>query len=448
MVALASLADVVKQRPEHKEIGPGHVTGEVGGVGGRLHQVSIDREAVVCVALRARPHDGPLGQDATDHVVVVECFEHRDGGVSGEEERHEVVDRSGRPRRRERGRVARQTFERRPLDHRAMLGGRRRHAQHERRIGGQVGGGVEVHLAVAQHDPRGHRHVTAVLASARPVHRRRHPSPRLVARPRDRARRLGDGGHEGIGVAIAQAPGDAVLVLKPQDITRSSGEAVQLDASVEQDVVGQVEAGRLVEAHEVSRFHPMQRVDVTQTAASILEVRLEQEGHLARRRVATLDRGAQLDEPRLGPLAPAGKGPGSQVVGQALVTHEMAGVEERRSRRQVVGRQAGRFLHGAHGVAELHLRVPDRIPQPFGHGGDAVLHVVQQQKVEVAERRQLATAVAADGNQGDGPVDDAGRGVEQTAQPVVGNGRQLTTKARAATIGLVQQRLTSLHRHA
>ena len=53
VVARVALADVVEQRAEHEQVGPGDPVDELGGVGGRLPEVPVDGEAVVGVALRA-----------------------------------------------------------------------------------------------------------------------------------------------------------------------------------------------------------------------------------------------------------------------------------------------------------------------------------------------------------------------------------------------------------
>ena len=48
------------------------------------------------------------------------------------------------------------------------------------------------------------------------------------------------------------------------------------------------------------------------------------------------------------------------------VAVEKAGVEERGARGQILARQLDRFLDGAHGVADLHAQIPQRIEDRLG----------------------------------------------------------------------------------
>jgi hypothetical protein len=66
------LADVVEERPQHEQVGPLHTVGQRGGVGGRLHQVTVDGEAVVGVALRLALDVDPLGQHPLPDALAVE----------------------------------------------------------------------------------------------------------------------------------------------------------------------------------------------------------------------------------------------------------------------------------------------------------------------------------------------------------------------------------------
>ena len=59
VVAGKALADVVQQRAEQQQVGPGHVAGERGGLGRGLDQVPVDGEPVHRVALRVRRAPAP-----------------------------------------------------------------------------------------------------------------------------------------------------------------------------------------------------------------------------------------------------------------------------------------------------------------------------------------------------------------------------------------------------
>ncbi len=98
VVARVALADVVQQGADHEQVGPVGARHEPGRVGRRLHEVPVDGEAVVGVALRLAPHGFPLGQDVHPQAQLVEGLDHRDGRVTGQEE----VDEAPPARRRAR----------------------------------------------------------------------------------------------------------------------------------------------------------------------------------------------------------------------------------------------------------------------------------------------------------------------------------------------------------
>ena len=86
VVARVALADVVQQRTEHEQVGPIGAGDERRRVGARLHEVPVDGEAVVGVALRLAAHGLPLRQHVHPQAHLVERLDHRDGAVPGEEE--------------------------------------------------------------------------------------------------------------------------------------------------------------------------------------------------------------------------------------------------------------------------------------------------------------------------------------------------------------------------
>ena len=85
-----------------------------------------------------------------------------------------------------------------------------------------------------------------------------------------------------VGVLVVEGGGHRVLLLEQQPVAGPAGDAVQLDPGREQHVV--VGGQRRVVALEHDRLGqlgPADGVHVAQPAAALLEVGLEQEGHLA-----------------------------------------------------------------------------------------------------------------------------------------------------------------------
>ena len=249
------------------------------------------------------------------------------------------------------------------------------------------------------------------------------PVPGLVAHPGDGAGRGHDPLHERVGAAgrsLAQQGGHPVLLLQVQAIAGPTGLAVQRHPHVEQGVVGPGQHGVVAGVEDgLHQLGPVQGVHVPQATAALLQVRLEQEGHLTGLGVAGDHALAQLGEPLLGPLAPLGEGPLPHLLGELRVAGEVADLEERRGGVEVVGGEAEGLLRGAHGVTQLHPLVPDRVPEPVGDRADRRgPPVVQEQQVEVAVRGQLATPVPPGGGEGDARRPGGGE-VEEADQPTV-----------------------------
>ena len=103
---------------------------------------------------------------------------------------------------------------------------------------------------------------------------------------------------------------------------------------------------------EARRRRPAAHAQIAQPARPVLEVGLEQEDRVAEAAVALLLLGAQARDEVLGRrLRDAGAERRQELVGQRPVAGQEAGVEQRRRRRQVVGRQRQRLIVGAHRVA-------------------------------------------------------------------------------------------------
>ena len=109
-----------------------------------------------------------------------------------------------------------------------------------------------------------------------------------------------------------------------------------------------------------------------------------------------------------------------------------------------------RLLHGAHAVVEGQTRVPDRVPEPIGHGADVPATSVQQHEVEVAVRAQLLATEAPDGHDrhirlvtqklGQPGVDQIGVGHAETAAGEGAVGEQRVPSSAQALYRRVRRR--------
>ena len=86
-----------------------------------------------------------------------------------------------------------------------------------------------------------------------------------------------------------------------------------------------------------------------------------------------------------------------------LMAAEMARFEHRCADRQIGLGKADAFIDGARGVAHLEPQIPQQIEHVFDHllGVGGLLVGRQEQEIDVRMGRQLATAVAADGDDGE-----------------------------------------------
>ena len=157
VVAGVALADVVEERAEHQQIRAVGAGDQRGRVRRRLHQVPVDREAVVGVPLRLAPDRLPLGEDVHPEAQLVERLDHGDGAVAREQEVDEGGTDLRRPGVRQVPGSGRQALERRPVDAGVAGRGGGGGSEHQARVDGGVGVRGEVHFAIAQHEPRSDR---------------------------------------------------------------------------------------------------------------------------------------------------------------------------------------------------------------------------------------------------------------------------------------------------
>ena len=443
VIAGIALAEIVEQRPEHEEVGAVDAAGEGGGVGGRLPQVPVDGEAVVGVALRPAAHGIPLRQQPHEDAPLVERLEHVDRPMTLAEEGDELLQRPVRPALLPRGDVdaCRQLVQRRAGQAHLALGSDARRPQHEHRVLGGIGTRAQLDLPVDDDEA-----VTDTLLVADLVPRR--VAPRALGDPGDSACRRRDVRHQHVGGRCTAPVGDGLLVLEAQHVTGSAGRAVQGDTDSDERLLALVQCVLVVGRHEeVGLAGPPQRVDVAETAVTVLQIGLEEVGDVA-------GRDPPFDHPRAEGIEPATavaavlrrplrRQPGAELV----VAGERAGAEQRRRRVQVLGGEGELLVERAHGVAELEPGVPQRVPERGGDLVDAAgPPVVDEQHVDVALRGQLLAPVPADGDERDGrpapPRHDPRRSLgEQPAQQLVGRVRQCTAQLPAAERAVGDQRV-------
>ena len=180
------------------------------------------------------------------------------------------------------------------------------------------------------------------------------------------------GGHQVVGVAARRgASATASWSWRASTSPGSPGQAVQLDPGAEQHVVGRLEGVVVAfQQHRLGGLGPPQGVHVAQPAAAVLEVRLEQEGHLAGRGVARVDAVGQSSvSHRLRALAPLGDPALLQRDGEPGVAGQVAQREVRRGRVEVVVGQRERLLDGAHGSARASAWCPRSGTRPARRPG-------------------------------------------------------------------------------
>ena len=165
VVARVALADVVQQGAEHQQVGTVGAGDQRRRRWRRLHEVPVDGEAVVGVALRLAAHRLPLGQHVHPEARWSSASITGMARCPASSRSTSARPHVGRPRLGQRDRRCRQAVERRAVDA-GVAGGRGRgRAQHEARVAGRVGVGGEVDLAVAEHQARRRSPCRAATAS-------------------------------------------------------------------------------------------------------------------------------------------------------------------------------------------------------------------------------------------------------------------------------------------
>ncbi len=288
----------------------------------------------------------------------------------------------------------------------------------------------QLDLAVEQHDARRDGPVRwHVRAGDRAI-------PVLVDEPRHRPARHRDRRHHVVGVAPAALFGRGVLVLQAERIAGALGREVERDPGAQEDVVTPCEVGLVGRPHvHPTLLGPAERLDVTQTAATVLQIGFEAVRNLT---LLVLPGDDQVVERRqiAFPLRSPHLEPGGHhLPGKFVVAGERPHREHRRGGFEIDPPDLDLLLHAAHRMSELHARIPQRVPDGRGQRLDLRpqllgLDVVHEQDVEVAERRQFAPPVPADGEQRDPPLVGPVLGdrlIEHVDDPLVRHVRQRAT---------------------
>ena len=222
--------------PKNEEVRSAHGIGLIGGIGCRLEEVAVDREAVVGVALVVVAHVFPLGELSNDETLMVERLEGGDGAVARQQQPDERIACARRPGvtwdRRELG----QPMDGAEREWEVPFGSHRSESPGERGVGLDRGSGFQCDLVSGQHDP-GFDRCPLLLRRVEGGGGAGSPeppsAPGLVADPSDRTSCLRHRAAERIGVVVAKCGGDCILLLEEHAIKCSPGDAVELDTDAE-----------------------------------------------------------------------------------------------------------------------------------------------------------------------------------------------------------------------
>jgi hypothetical protein len=192
-----------------------------------------------------------------------------------------------------------------------------------------------------------------------------------------------------------------VLVFEPERVAGSAGRPVQRDARREEHVVALVQR-RVVLGRErqSAALGPPQRLGVADAAVAVLQVGLEDVGDVAGVGLPGADATLQLRQPLLAAPAEARPTGLDDLVAELRVTGDVASRQQGGRGVEIGLRQRQGVVDAAHRVPELEAGVPDRVPDRTRDRLEAARRrLMHQQQVDVAERRQLAAPVPADGDQ-------------------------------------------------
>ena len=200
------------------------------------------------------------------------------------------------------------------------------------------------------------------------------------------------------------------------------GQAVQLDPDVGEERGRALEGGqvRVVGQQRGEGRDGAQHADVAQPAVALLEVGLEEEGHVT-------GGGASLGHllleqrqvPGTQPVAPRGAGLLEERLRDLGLAPDEPAVEQAERHPHVLGGRAEDLGGTPDRVVEVDALVPDRVPDGVGDLPDVPVAVVDEHHIEVAVGAERAPAVAPDGDEGQVSLVVAGGPFGQAGEPGV-----------------------------
>ena len=246
--------------------------------------------------------------------------------------------------------------------------------------------------------------------------------PGIVPLPGHGAPGGGHGQHQRVRIGHAQGGSHLLLFLEEQLVLFPSGPAVQFHPDRGQDGPGVVDGHgvHVVGQDRNGQHQRRQRRHIPQPAVGLLEIGLEQEPDVAVRPVPFGHQPGQHPQPGRLLLHPAVAGALQHRFGHLGVAADDPSVEQAQGHPQVLTRHVQGFTRPSYAVVQRDALVPYRVPDLVGGGRDIGLAPVDEHDVEIAERTQLAPAVAAHRHQSDAASLVAGGLVEQFGQPRIG----------------------------
>jgi len=254
---------------------------------------------------------------------------------------------------------------------------------------------------------------------------------------------------------------DIFLIPKRQPVLLAAGAQVQKIADAPEHLAGVLELTDLARqkgpcSHVVllisgpptSPRCPFGHVQVPQTAAPLLHIRLEKieaasETTVARPGVLP-ERTEEVDSVRLEDLLPRAP---LEIVEQCATASDGPESDQRRGGSNVLTSQAQHLVDASYGMPDVHAQIPQRVEQALGQRTDegVVRVVAQEYDVHVAIQAQGQPAVASDRNQRDTPPRLATKGSTRGVRRAVQGAQQTVEGPRMGVCG-DDTRVSTAHR--
>ncbi len=216
-------------------------------------------------------------------------------------------------------------------------------------------------------------------------------------------------------IAIAHADADLALAIEGQAILGAAGEEMEMAAHRPEEILRPRETLRLfrrqhfeidelvdvVGAIDVFR-DPEQRMEIAQPALAFLDVGLDEVARIAQPLVALIALGELgLDELRRALARDLGIEAPLQLGEELLIAPDVARLEHRGADGEIALGLADGLLDRARRLPDFEAEIPERVEQIFDHllGMRRALVGREEEQIDVGEGRELAAAIAADGDQ-------------------------------------------------